>query len=143
MRGRGVSEKPEPQGTSCFLGFQRRRASGEENGWLCQNGREIWSELVREKLFFGARNFARNVARNFGAYDLEYPKISHIAPAYLVPKIPRPFLNLFLGFSLLLTLVCLATDCSPFSWVETKPHRELGPGVQQSYNIASNETNRM
>ena len=69
-------------------------------------------------------------------------KKSRKLPAHLVPKIPHLVSNFFLGFSLQLTLVCLAKDCSPSSWAETESHRELGPGVQQSYNITSNETKK-
>ena len=145
MRSRkGCSQKSEPEGSSCFLGFKGAERAERKTGWLCQNGREIWREIVCEKLFFGARKFCAKFARKIWAYDLQYPKISHKFLACLVPKISRPFLNLFSwSFPPAHPGLSCHTDCSRFSWVETKPHRELGPGAQQSYSITSDETKRM
>ena len=44
--------------------------------------------------------------------ELPLHQPSQKLPACFVPNIPRPFSTLFLGFSLLLTLACLATICS-------------------------------
>ena len=62
---KGCSQQSEPEGSSCFLGLKGAERAERKTGWLCQNGREIWREIVCEKLFFGARNFARNLARNW------------------------------------------------------------------------------
>ena len=57
----------------------------------------------------------------------------------LSPKNSTPvFESFFLVFSLLLSLVCLATDCSSSS-----RSQRSGPGEQQSYSITSNETKKM
>ena len=99
---KGCSQKSEPEGSSCFLGLKGAERAERKTGWLCQNGREIWREIMCEKLFFGAvefcAKFGAKLARKIWAYDLQYRKISHQFPACLVPKISRPFLNLLSWF---------------------------------------------
>ena len=133
--GRGVPRSLSLKIAPVSWGFKGAEQAERKTGWLCQNGREIWREIMRELRFFGARKFVRNLARKCWAYDLQHPKMSH--------KFPARFRTFFLGFSFLLTLVCFATDCSPSSWVGRKPHRELGRGAQQSYNMTCNETKRV
>ena len=93
---KGCSQKSEPEGSSCFLGLKGAERAERKTGWLCQNGREIWREIVRKTVFRGAEfcaKFGAKLARKIWAYDLQHRKISHQVPACLVPKISRPFLN--------------------------------------------------
>ena len=105
--GRGV-----PRSLSLFSwGLKGAERAERKTGWLYQNRHEIWLEVVRETLFFRARNFARNVERKIWAYDLQHPKCSHIFPACLCRKFHACFRIFFWwGFSLLLTLFCLAAN---------------------------------
>ena len=85
-----------------FLGFKRRRTSGEENRLAVpKRARNLARNCARKTVFRGAEfcaKFGAKLARKIWAYDLQYRKISHQFPACLVPKISRPFLNLLSWF---------------------------------------------
>ena len=138
-RGRGVPRSLSLGGSAVSWDFKGAERAERKTGWLCQNGREI----VREKYFFGVRNleFCAKFAINLGLW-FTMPKYFAPISRLLSPKFPPRFRTFFSLFFPPAHPDCLTKDCSPSSWIETKPHRESGPGVQQSYNMTSNETKR-
>ena len=80
--------------TACW-GFIGAERAERKTGWLCQNGRNILSEIVPERRFFrGAEFCAKNLDLLFTA-----PKKSHKFPRLLSPTNPTPvFPPFFLVF---------------------------------------------
>ena len=96
---RGCSEKSLGLKIFLLLGSLKGAERAErKTGWLCPNGREILREHLRGKMSFGARKFARNLREQFVPIINNTEKNSHKFLAFSVPKIPRPFLNLFSWF---------------------------------------------
>ena len=59
-RGRGVPRSLGLRGSPVSWGLKGAERAERRTGWLCQNERKIWHEIVCEKIFCGVQNVARN-----------------------------------------------------------------------------------